>query len=60
MKDKESNCHSNKCNFWSLAPKGAGHQDELAIDRNVTWTSKADLIGDNILGSKNMNDAELT
>jgi hypothetical protein len=28
--DKESNCHSNKCNIWSPAPKGAGHQDELA------------------------------
>jgi hypothetical protein len=30
MKYKESNCHSNKCYIWSLAPKGAGHQDELA------------------------------
>jgi hypothetical protein len=30
MKNKESNCHSNKCNIWSLAPKGARHQDELA------------------------------
>jgi hypothetical protein len=30
MKNKESNCHSNKCNMWSLTPKGAGHQDELA------------------------------
>jgi hypothetical protein len=29
MKNKESNCHSNKCKIWSLAPKGAGHQDEL-------------------------------
>jgi hypothetical protein len=28
MKDKESTCHSNKCNIWSLAPKGAEHQDE--------------------------------
>jgi hypothetical protein len=30
MKNKESNCHSNKCGIWSLAPKGARHQDELA------------------------------
>jgi hypothetical protein len=30
MKNKESNCHSNKCNTWSLALKGARHQDELA------------------------------
>jgi hypothetical protein len=30
MKNKESNCHSNKCNIWSPAPRGAGHQDELA------------------------------
>jgi hypothetical protein len=30
MKNKESNCHSNKCNIWSLAQKGARHQDELA------------------------------
>jgi hypothetical protein len=30
MKNKESNCHSNKCNIWSLASKGARHQDELA------------------------------
>jgi hypothetical protein len=30
MKNKESNCHSNKCNIWSLAPKGARRQDELA------------------------------
>jgi hypothetical protein len=30
MKNKESNCHSNKCNIWSLDPKEAGHQDELA------------------------------
>jgi hypothetical protein len=30
MKNKESNCHSDKYNIWSLAPKGAGHQDELA------------------------------
>jgi hypothetical protein len=30
MKNKESNCHSNKCNIWSLAPKGARQQDELA------------------------------
>jgi hypothetical protein len=29
MKNKESNCHSNKCNVWSPAPKGAGNQDEL-------------------------------
>jgi hypothetical protein len=30
MKNKESNCHSNKCNILSLVPKGARHQDELA------------------------------
>jgi hypothetical protein len=30
MKNKESNCHSNKCNIWSPAPKGARHQDEVA------------------------------
>jgi hypothetical protein len=30
MKNKESNCHSNKYNIWSLAPKGARHQDEMA------------------------------
>jgi hypothetical protein len=30
MKNKESNCHSNKYNIWSPAPKGARHQDELA------------------------------
>jgi hypothetical protein len=30
MKSKESNCHSNKCNIWPSAPKGARHQDELA------------------------------
>jgi hypothetical protein len=30
MENKESNCHSNKDNIWSLAPKGARHQDELA------------------------------
>jgi hypothetical protein len=30
MRNKESNCHSNKCNIWSPAPKGARHQDELA------------------------------
>jgi hypothetical protein len=29
MKNKESNCHSN-VHIWSLAPKGAKHQDELA------------------------------
>jgi hypothetical protein len=28
--NKESNCHSNKCNIWSLAPKGALHQEKLA------------------------------
>jgi hypothetical protein len=38
MKNKESNCHSNKCNIWSLAPKGAGHQNELTVGRNVTST----------------------
>jgi hypothetical protein len=27
MKNKESNCHSNKCNIWSPAPRGARHQD---------------------------------
>jgi hypothetical protein len=30
MKNKEINCHSNKRNIWSLASKGAGHQEELA------------------------------
>jgi hypothetical protein len=30
MKNKESNCHSDKCNFWSPAPKGARQQDELS------------------------------
>jgi hypothetical protein len=30
MKNKESNCHSNKCNIWSPAPSGARHQAELA------------------------------
>jgi hypothetical protein len=30
MKNKESNSHSNKCNIWSLAPKGARLQDELS------------------------------
>jgi hypothetical protein len=30
MKNKESNCHSNKCNIRSLAPEGARHQDVLA------------------------------
>jgi hypothetical protein len=30
MKNRESNSHSNKCNIWSLAPKGAGHQDEMS------------------------------
>jgi hypothetical protein len=30
MKNKVSNCHSNKCSIWSPAPKGARHQDELA------------------------------
>jgi hypothetical protein len=30
MKNKESNCHSKKCNIRSPAPKGAWHQDELA------------------------------
>jgi hypothetical protein len=41
MKNKESNCHSNKCNIWSFAPKWARHQDELAdtVGRNVTSTS---------------------
>jgi hypothetical protein len=29
-KNKENNCHSNKCNIWSPAPKGTRHQDELA------------------------------
>jgi hypothetical protein len=29
-KNKESNCHSNKCNIWSPAAKGARHKDELA------------------------------
>jgi hypothetical protein len=30
MKNKESNCHSNKCDIWSFARKWTGHQDELA------------------------------
>jgi hypothetical protein len=30
MKNKESNCHWNKYNIWSLALKGARHQDELS------------------------------
>jgi hypothetical protein len=30
MKKKETNCHAKKCNIWSIAPKGARHQDELA------------------------------
>jgi hypothetical protein len=30
MKNEESNYHSNKCNIWSPAPRGARHQDELA------------------------------
>jgi hypothetical protein len=30
MKNKEGNCHSYKFNIWSLAAKGARHQDELA------------------------------
>jgi hypothetical protein len=30
MKNKGSKCHSNKCIIWSLAPKGARHQDELS------------------------------
>jgi hypothetical protein len=34
IKNEESNCHSNKCNIWSPAPKGARHQHELA-----DWTS---------------------
>jgi hypothetical protein len=35
MKNEESNFHSNKCNIWSLAPKGARHQDELADWQSV-------------------------
>jgi hypothetical protein len=34
-KDKESNCHSNKCNIWSPDPKEARHQDELAYSPSV-------------------------
>jgi hypothetical protein len=30
MKNKESDCHSNKCNIWSRVPRGARHQDKLA------------------------------
>jgi hypothetical protein len=30
MKNKESNCHWNKCNIWSPAPRGARRQDDLA------------------------------
>jgi hypothetical protein len=41
MKNKQSNCHSNKCNIWSPAPKEAWHQDELpdCVGRNVTSIS---------------------
>jgi hypothetical protein len=40
MKNKESNCHSNKSNIWSLAPKGPRQQDErLTVGRNATSTS---------------------
>jgi hypothetical protein len=34
-KNKESSCHSNKCNIWSLAPKGASHQEEQADEPSV-------------------------
>jgi hypothetical protein len=27
MKNKDTNRHSNKCNIWSVSPKGARHQD---------------------------------
>jgi hypothetical protein len=37
MKNKECNCHSNKCNIWSLAPKGARHQDEIDWQSVVMW-----------------------
>jgi hypothetical protein len=30
MKKKDSACHSKICKIWSSAPKGAGHEDELA------------------------------
>jgi hypothetical protein len=30
MKNKESNCHSNKYNIWSPASREARHQEELA------------------------------
>jgi hypothetical protein len=30
VKNKESNCHSNKSNIWSRAPKRVRHQGELA------------------------------
>jgi hypothetical protein len=40
IENKESNCHSNKCNIWSLAPKGAGHQDELADSRPVSLDAR--------------------
>jgi hypothetical protein len=39
IKNKKSNCHSNKCNIWSLAPKGARRTDRLTVGRNVTLTS---------------------
>jgi hypothetical protein len=38
-KNKESNCHSNKCNIWSLAPKGARHTGRMTIGRTTTSTS---------------------
>jgi hypothetical protein len=38
MRNKESNCHSKKCNIWSPAPKGARHQDEPSVAIYWTWT----------------------
>jgi hypothetical protein len=45
MKNKDSNCHTNKCNIWSTAPKGARHQKEvtdwlsIAIKLELTFVS---------------------
>jgi hypothetical protein len=45
MKNKESNCHSYKCNIRSPAPKEARHQDELAdcsFDFEKNWSRVPD------------------
>jgi hypothetical protein len=44
MKNKERNCHSNKCNTWSPAPRGEKtprRTGRLTVGRNVTSTSMA-------------------